>query len=143
MWRTWRALAVIGVWLLAAALSGCEVSFTTASLSEVTMAKKVDSKSNLPSEKGDVFTPDSAVIYCTAKLSNAPSDTKIKAEWLATDVTGVEKDYVIDTIEVKAEGNQPLSFSLEKPSKGWPTGKYAVRLYVDGKPVQTVAFSVK
>ena len=52
---------------------GCsgEISVTTASLSEATMCKSVDSKTQKPVEKADVFAPATPMIYCSVKLTRA------------------------------------------------------------------------
>ena len=34
-------------------------------------------------------------------------------------------------------------FSLSKPTKGWPVGKYRVEIYVNDKLADTVKFTVK
>ena len=60
---------------------GNHISITTASLSEATMCKSVDN-TKAPVIKSDVFSTSDAVIYCSVKLSNAPSDTKINAQWI-------------------------------------------------------------
>ena len=58
-----------------------EASPATVSLSEATMTTAVDSDLR-PLDTTDVFAPDTPDIHCSAKLSNAPSDTEVKAEWI-------------------------------------------------------------
>ena len=131
--------------LLAMPLVGCggEISFTTASLSEATMCKSVDETTMEPIETTDVFTPDTTEIFCSVKLSNAPPDTEIKAEWIY--VAGEAEDlsnYLIDEVSLTAEGGY-IGFSLDSPDTGWPRGEYKVVLYLDGKESSTVPFTVE
>ena len=126
-------------------LVGCggEVSFTTASLSEATMTTGVDADFR-PLNVTNAFTPDTPVIYCSVKVSNAPPDTEIRADWIyikgeAEDLT----DYLIDSVILTAEGTQYIKESLISPDEGWPRGDYKVVLYVDGKEELTVPFSVR
>ena len=149
--KKWAILTVAVVTtslLLAIPLIGCqgEVGFTatTASLSEATMAKGIDETTNKPIDKTQVFTPDAPEFFCSAKLSNAPSDTEIKAEWIYIEgeAEGVT-DYIIDEFSVITEGTRYVGFSLERPDPGWPRGEYKVVLYVDGKESLSVPFAVE
>ena len=133
--------------LLAIPLIGCqgEVGFTatTASLSEATMAKGIDETTNKPIDKTQVFTPDAPEFFCSAKLSNAPSDTEIKAEWIYVqgEAEGVT-DYLIYEDTVTTEGTRYLGFSLTSDTL-WPRGAYKAVLYVDGEESLSVPFTVE
>lgn len=133
--------------LLAIPLIGCQggVGFTatTASLSEATMAKGIDETTNKPIDKTQVFTPDAPEFFCSAKLSNAPSDTEIKAEWIYVqgEAEGVT-DYIIEEVTVTSEGTGYIYFSLTNDAL-WPRGEYKVVLYVDGKESLSVPFTVE
>jgi hypothetical protein len=125
-------------------LSGCsgEVSFTTASLSEVTMCLGVDAESK-PVNPTDTFTVITPEIFCSVKLSNAPDETEVLSEWVyvkgeLADVT----DYVIDSIAITTDGTRYLQFSMEIPDDGWPVGDYTLNLYIDGKDEVSVPFTV-
>ena len=125
-------------------LLGCdgEVSFTTAALSEATMATGIDSESK-PVGATDVFDANTPEIFCSVKLSNAPSDTEVLSEWVyikgeLEDVT----DHVIDSFPVVTDGTRYLQFSMTRPDNGWPTGEYEMVLYVDGKEKVTLPFTI-
>ncbi len=125
-------------------LLGCdgEVSFTTASLSEATMATGIDSESK-PVGATNVFEANTPEIFCSVKLSNAPSDTEVLSEWVyikgeLEDVT----DHVIDSFPVVTDGTRYIEFSMTRPDNGWPTGEYEMVLYVDGKEKVTLPFTV-
>ncbi len=131
--------------LLAIPLTACEVevSVSTASLSEATMCQGVD-KDMRPIDVTDIFTTDAPEIFCSVKLSHAPSDTEVKAEWMYVkgELEDVE-NYLIADYSLTAEGTQYLSFSLTKPEAGWPKGEYKIILYVDGKENLSVPFTVQ
>ena len=140
------AAIMIASLILAIPLTGCEgeISVTTASLSKAAMAKSVDETTKQPIEAASVFTSDTPVIYCTVKLSNAPSDTEIKAEWIYVEGEAEEMtNYLIDEDISIAEGTQYLSFSEARPETGWPRGEYKVVLYIDGKESLSVPFTVE
>jgi len=127
--------------LLAISLTACEV--TTASLSEATMCRSVDSDMR-PVDATDIFTTDIPEIFCSVKLSSAPPDTEVKAEWIYVqgELEGTE-NYLIDDYTLTAEGTLYLGFSLIEPDAGWPKGEYKVILYVDGKEKLSVPFTVQ
>jgi len=130
--------------LLAVTLAGCEgeVSFTTASLSEVTMCQGVDENWQ-PVDATDVFAVDTPEIFCSAKLSHAPDGTEVSAEWIY--IEGEMEDlsnYLIDTWSATA-GSGYLYASLTRPDNGWPKGDYQVVFYIDGKEELSVPFSVR
>jgi len=136
------ASIIVVLLLLAISFTACEV--TTASLSEATMCQSVDNDDMRPIDATDIFTTDTPEIFCSVKLSSAPPDTEVKAEWIY--VQGELEDtgnYLIDDYSVTAEGTLYLGFSLTKPEAGWPKGEYKVILYVDGKEKLSVPFTVQ
>ena len=138
-------IVIITSLLLAIPLVGCEgeVSFTTASLSEATMCQSVD-KDMRPVNATSVFNADTPEIFCSVKLSNAPPDTEIKAEWIYIEgeAEGLE-NYMIDEWSVITEGTHYFSTSMTRPYDGWPMGEYKVVLYIDGKEKLSVPFTAE
>jgi hypothetical protein len=131
--------------LLALPLTGCEgeVSFTTASLSEAAMCQSVD-ENKLPIDATDAFTTDTPEIFCSVKLSHAPSDTAIKAEWIY--IEGELEDvsnYLIDEWSTTTDGTRYISVSITRPYNGWPRGDYKIVLYIDGKEELSTPFTVQ
>ena len=59
-------------------LPACNVS--TANLSDVKLCTEKNS-SNVCSDDASTFPASTPVIYCSANLNNAPSDTKVTFEW--------------------------------------------------------------
>jgi hypothetical protein len=127
-------------------LAGCEcgTSYSPASLSEATICKSADTVTGAPIERADVFPPDFDIIYCSAKLSNAPSNTntEVKAQWFDNNNQQVFEK----TVTTEGEGGTGyIYFSLARTatSAPWPTGNYAVKLFVDGKEQVTVPFKIQ
>ena len=115
-----------------------------ASLSEATICKSVNLTTMAPIERADVFPPDFDIIYCSAKLSNAPSNTntEVKAQWFDNNNQQVFEK----TVTTEGEGGTGyIYFSLARTatSAPWPTGNYAVKLFVDGKEQVTVPFKIQ
>ena len=127
--------------LLAISLTACEV--TTASLSEATMCLSVDNDMR-PIDATDIFATDTPEIFCSVKLSSAPPDTEVKAEWIYVqgELEGTE-NHLIDDYSLTAEGTLYIGFSLTEPDAGWPKGEYKVILYVDGTEKLSVPFTVQ
>jgi hypothetical protein len=124
---------VVASLLSAISLTACEV--TTASLSEATMCPSVDSDMR-PVNATDIFATDTPEIFCSVKLSSAPPDTEVKAEWIYVqgELEGTE-NYLIDDYTLTAEGTTYLGFSL--------TDEYKVILYIDGEEKLTVPFTIQ
>lgn len=118
------------------------LSSTAALLSEITMTTGVDSYLR-PLDAIDVFDVDVKEIHCSIKLSNAPTNTGITAEWIY--VQGIEdlKNYKIDEYSVTTEGTRYVDMSLVRPYEGWPIGDYEVILYVNGEENTRVPFYVR
>lgn len=89
------------------------------------------------------FKPDTPEIYLKFSFE-APSGSALKAVWYAEEAEGVkEKNIKLDEVEVKNEKSKDVaSFSLSKPTKGWPVGTYRVELMVNDIPMHTEKFSV-
>lgn len=128
--------------LLATACSG-EVSFTTAKLSEGTMALGIDDDTK-PVNPTNVFSPETEEIFCSVKLSNAPQDTEVNSKWIY--IQGELEDtenYEIDSYAVTTDGTQYLQFSMSRPANGFPRGEYKLVLAIDGKEELNLPFTVE
>jgi len=136
--------------MLAIPLAGCrgELGFapasSSASLSKAAMCKSVDLQTEEPIEPTNTFATDTLEIFCSVKLSNAPSGTEVGAEWLyVQDETGAVKDLLIDTWSRITEGTRYVSSSITKPGTDWPRGDYEAILYLNGSEIQSVSFKVQ
>jgi hypothetical protein len=131
--------------LLAFPLLSCgEVSFTTARLSEMTMAASIDETTAQPIEKTDTFSVDTPQIFVSVKVSNAPSETDVTTEWIYVggEVADLE-NYTIDTASVEVEGTRYIYFYRPMPEAGWPKGDYKVVFSIDDKEQGSVPFKVQ
>jgi len=138
--------------LAAMPLVGCAeedgVSPATGLLSEATMARGVDDN-NRPVDPTGVFSTDAEGFFCSFKLTDAPPDTKIKAEWIYVggDVEAeIGENYTIEVHNGIAEGTGYTSIVLPlppMPDYQWPRGDYKVILYVDDQKEVSVPFKVE
>jgi len=134
--------------ILLAGCAGGEVSLPGASpstpLSKATMCQSVNPQTGEPVEPTTSFATDTAEIFCSVKLANAPSGTEIKSEWIfVKGETGDAVDYLIDTWNTTAAGSGYISFSITRPEGNWPMGDYKVVLYLDGKEVTSAPFKIQ
>jgi hypothetical protein len=91
------------------------------------------------------FAPDAEKLYCYVEMRGKTAGAKVTARWIAVEAEGVSRNYEIDSARIALEGDQNvINFSLEKPAKGWPPGKYRVDLYLGDspEPVRSVTFNI-
>ena len=110
---------------------------STVTMSDVKMA--ADGNGDQPTT---VFSPNDT-FYCVGYLEDAPDDTKITAVWLAADVENIEPNSKIKQISATG-GNGLFRFNLS-PADSWPTGEYAVQLYLNDaeEPTKSLTFEVR
>src|SRR4030042_6175902 len=125
--------------LVAIPLTGCvKVVYSTASLSEATICKSVNLTTMAPIERADVFPPDFDIIYCSVKLSNAPSNTQVKVQWFNNN----NQQLLEKTIT--ADGTRYIASSITRATAApFTTGNYAVKLFLNGKEQVTVPFTLQ
>lgn len=128
-----------GFWLvilaMVLAILACDFEASTANITGVVMAKDKDGKSQTT-----VFGTND-VFYALVSQANAPDDTKVKAVWTAVEVAGVSANTLIAEKEI-ATGLDKITFDLSNNGP-WPTGKYKVEIFLNGKSAKTVDFQVK
>lgn len=100
------------------------------------------------SEEGDAvdtFAPTTAKIFVHADMFDVAKGAKMTGAWIAVDTHGAAPpNYKIDSADLVADGNiNTVTYSLSRPNKGWPVGKYRVELSVDGKIVGTASFTIQ
>lgn len=128
--QLWLALAMV-----VSALLACSFNASTANIKDVTMAR--DAEGQAPTT---TFAQDDT-FHCLVQLANAPDETTVKAAWTAVEAEGVEPHFFIDETELTT-GSGQLHFNLSNDNL-WPTGKYKVDLYLNGKLSRTVDFTVE
>lgn len=122
------------VFLLALTALACGFNFSTANISEATLAK--DEAGDEPTT---TFAQDDS-FYAVVEVANAPDSTIVKAEWIAVDADGVDPNFVIG--EKELEGGGTLAFSLSN-DKLWPVGQYKVDVYLNDELERTLEFTVE
>lgn len=90
------------------------------------------------------FAPDAPKIYAFYIGDSVKAGDKIRAVWIAEDVgDAAPKGTKIDEATLTAASDNPKdAFSLTKPTKGWPLGKYKVEIYDNDKLAETLRFTI-
>ena len=130
--------------------SACNVSFSTARITDATLAKDVNADKEAVGPT-NTFDPNVPVIHCVVKLANAPEDTKVRAKWSVVNVPGQEPNYKIveSDVDNAGGGKNMVDFTLTPPPKGLPLGEYKVDIYLNPKPekadppAKTLTFTIK
>jgi hypothetical protein len=141
-------VALFLILAFAAAASACNVSYSSARISDAKMAKSVNDKKEAVDPTSS-FDPDVPVIHCVVNLANAPDDTKLKARWSVVKAEGQEPNSKIADTDIVAGGNNNIVDFTLKPSGELPVGEYKVDIYLnpkpenEGQPAKTLTFSVK
>jgi hypothetical protein len=91
----------------------------------------------------NVFANDTPEIFCVW-TADAPQGIDIRGEWIAEDVGRIAApNFKIAESAEKLAPSKVGRFSLTKPNNGWPVGKYSLDIYLGGKLVKPVAFTVQ
>lgn len=132
-----RRIKIIFVFfILMLSILACEASFSTASISDAYLTFNSDGSGNTSTFSND------QTFYCIVKVDNAPEDTTLKAVWIASDVEGIEPNYLISEFELTTEKDNEFTFNLENDQL-WPPGTYKVEIYMNGTLEETLEFSVE
>ena len=99
------------------------------------------------SEDGDAtetFAPNTPKIFVHAGLVDVAHGSKVSSDWIAEDTGGAAPaNYKIDSVTLDTGMlTNVVTFSLSKPTAGWPVGRYRVDLFVDGKAAGAAHFKV-
>jgi len=134
-----RLALLILLCTLAVAVSACEVSASTATITSAELARGyVDGKAT----DTTTFAPSDTPLHYVVTLGNAPDDTKVKAVWTAVDAgDGQIKDQKLDETVLQS-GSSVLNFTLSN-KQAWPAGKYKVELFLNDKLDRTADFLVQ
>src|SRR3982074_2872740 len=89
------------------------------------------------------FTADTPQIFAFFKTNGVQDGDKLRSVWIAEDVGDVAPaNTKIDEKTLNAEGDTDDGvFSLSKPTKGWPVGKYHLEIYVNDELVTKLQFA--
>ena len=130
---------MLAVVALVLPLAGC---INNSPVEQAVICKAV-SKSGEPMQVTDKLTPDIGTIYCSVKVASPSANSKLKAEWyiVKSEEAGLN-DYLIGTETVAADAPYAV-FAFARSDRLLPRGGYQVKLYFDGKFVQSVPFYVQ
>jgi len=104
-------------------LSGCEFSATTAHVDDVKMCTSINN--NQCASDNPNFSTNTAEIFISCHLKNAPENTKVQFAWFYNG----QKKIAIDAVTMSSgnrTGTLNLQSSLSRPNNGWPRGQYEV-----------------
>ena len=124
--------------LLVAAVVAASVAYAGEVKIDVRLATSADG------EAVKSFPLDTAKLYALFKTKGLQNGEKIRGVWIAEDVgEAAPKETKIDekTLEMKGDTDDGV-FSLSKPTKGWPPGKYRLELYVGDELNTTTKFTI-
>ncbi|BCM90408.1 hypothetical protein IAD21_02260 [Abditibacteriota bacterium] len=86
-----------------------------------------------------VFKPSNRKIHCVVELNRVATVTA-KGAWYAVDAAGMHNFKIVEASLPKQLASQ-LHFNASLP-RDWPVGKYRVDIYVNGKMMRSVPYSI-
>jgi hypothetical protein len=91
------------------------------------------------------FAADVPKLCAFFRSKGTQAGDKLRGVWIAEDVgDAAPKKTKIDEATLTADENDFYgAFSLTKPTKGWPAGKYRVDIYVGDELATTAKFTIK
>ena len=106
---------------------------------EAAIAKDKDTK------PATTFPADIPKLYAFFRSKGTEKGDILRGVWIAEDVgDAAPKQTKIDEATLTADENDFYgAFSLTKPTKGWPAGKYKVEIYLGDELATTAKFSIK
>lgn len=90
------------------------------------------------------FTADTPKLYAFFRSKGTAKGDKLRGIWIAEDVgEAAPANTKIDEATVTGDADDfHGAFSLSKPDKGWPVGKYKVEIYSGDELATTVKFTI-
>jgi hypothetical protein len=90
------------------------------------------------------FAADVPKLYAFFKTKGTEKGEKLRGVWIAEDVgAAAPSNTKIDESTLTADQDDFYgAFSLSKPNKGWPVGKYRVEIYDGDELAATVEFTI-
>jgi hypothetical protein len=106
---------------------------------EAAIAKDKDTK------PATTFPADIPKLYAFFRSKGTEKGDILRGVWIAEDVgDAAPKQTKIDEATLTADENDFYgAFSLTKPTKGWPAGKYKVEIYLGDELATTAKFAIK
>lgn len=91
------------------------------------------------------YTADAPKLYVIFKTEGVTNGDKIRGVWIADDVgAAAPAGTKIDEKTLTMDGDTDDGvFSLSKPTKGWPLGKYHLEIFVNDQLATKLDFAIK
>jgi hypothetical protein len=91
------------------------------------------------------YTSDAPKLYAIFKTKGVQQGDKVRGVWIADEVgDAAPAGTKIDEKGLTAEGDtEDGVFSLSRPTKGWPLGKYHIEIYLNDQLATKVNFEIK
>jgi hypothetical protein len=91
----------------------------------------------------EIFSSETPEIFLRAELMDVAKDTELRAAWVAEKTDAAELNYELNTSKVAVKSDTSFAtFSLPKPTTGWPIGTYRVDLTINDKLSQQLRFKI-
>lgn len=118
---------------------GCSFNFSTAKIEDAIMTTSIDDN-GMPSDAVTSYSADASALYSSAKILNAPDNTKIRIVWTFTTSGEQFDEATLDSGDI----SDRYIFASYEPSGPLPEGDYKVEYYVEDReePDATVEFTV-
>ncbi|MBV9873298.1 MAG: hypothetical protein JO025_01100 [Verrucomicrobia bacterium] len=96
------------------------------------------------SKPATAFAPDAPKLYAFFRSEGTHAGDKLRGVWIADDVgNAAPKGTTIDQTTLTADSDNFYgAFSLTKPTKGWPAGKYHVDIILNDKLAVSPEFTI-
>ncbi len=108
----------------------------------ITMSKDISGDDLTPVGVTERFSTDAPSVNAVVVMEDVRTGTKVKGTWVAVDAIEIP-NYEIASKEIDVpEGEARVHFALSRPEGGWPPGNYRLLIYINGRHVTSVDFSI-
>lgn len=138
--NTQKRILFIAIAALVAVCSfGCSFSVTTAKIADAIMTDSIDAN-GMPGNTVTYYPSNADMLYTSAKILNAPDNTKIRIVWIYATDNDTFDEITLDSGDI----SDRYIYSSFEPSSALPEGDYEVQYFVGErtKPDATVKFRV-
>ena len=99
----------------------------------------------LTGEPQTSFPSDTPKLYLRWHGERLNAEDKIRCVWIAEDVgTAAPANYQVSEASTNASETRGFgTFTLSRPIKGWPIGKYRAEIYLGDKLAETIRFTIE
>ncbi len=119
-------------------LPAAAAASTAFHVSAVNLGHEVNAAREI-TQPGNQFASDEKTIYASVVTAGITADASLNARWNYLEGAGQLITSV--TQRIATDGPATTTFTLQNPDL-WPEGKYNVQISVDGKVVDTQAFTI-